>query len=207
MQAALVGGQQVALGLDGPRAHQHLPVRRAGRRGEGRRRADQLGAGRAQRHVEFGEAQVVADRESQAPDRGVGHHDALAIGEIVGLAVMAAAVGHLGVEQVQLVVTGGDPPLVVDQQGTGAGLAALLPGGSSGRVPATIHRPRSRATARSQGSKRTLAARLGSRQQRLVRGAPWRRNSPATPPAARHRLRPGRARPARWPDWPRHRTD
>ncbi|MOA43170.1 hypothetical protein D3C78_1652980 [compost metagenome] len=51
------------------------------------------------------------------------------MGEVVGLAVAAATVGDLDVEQVQLVVARGDLPVAVDQQRAGAGLAALLSDG------------------------------------------------------------------------------
>ena len=114
--AALPGGQHIALGFDGTGAGQHLPMRRASHGGERRRHADQLGAGFTQRSEQLGEAQVITYAQAQTPDRRIRHHDALAMGEIIGLAITATVVGHLDIEQMQLVVTGHTLALIVDQQ-------------------------------------------------------------------------------------------
>ncbi|MNZ36371.1 hypothetical protein D3C78_537880 [compost metagenome] len=115
MNSALPGRQQVALGFDGPRAHQHLPVGGAGDGGKGRGRADQLGAGLAQGAVELRETQVVADGQAEPADRGIDHHHLGAVGIVVGLAVAAAVIGHIDVEQVDLVVARHPFALFVDQ--------------------------------------------------------------------------------------------
>ena len=91
VDATLSGRQQVALGLDGAGADQHLPVRRAGHRGERRRRCDQLCAGLAQRGIEFRKTQVVADRQAKATDRRIRHHDLLTESIVVGFTIAARA--------------------------------------------------------------------------------------------------------------------
>lgn len=114
--SALPGRQYIALGFDGAGTGQDLPVGGTGHGGERCRHADQLGAGFAQRTEQLREAQVVAYRQPQAPHRSIRHHDALAMGEIIGLTITATVVGHVDIEQVQLVVTGHTLALIIDQQ-------------------------------------------------------------------------------------------
>ncbi|MNO48257.1 hypothetical protein D3C76_385890 [compost metagenome] len=119
VSAALCRSQQVALGLDGPGAHQHFPVRRARYRSEGGRRSDQFRTSGAQCAVQFGEAQVVAHAQPQPPHRRISHHHLGAVGVVVGLAVAATVVGNVHIEQVQLVIACRHLTVFVDQQRAG----------------------------------------------------------------------------------------
>ncbi|MCY1176137.1 hypothetical protein D9M73_163980 [compost metagenome] len=116
MRAALGSREHITLGLDGPRTNQHIPMRRAGHRREGRRGGNQFRAGCAQFAVQLREAQVVTDRQANPPNRCVRHHDPTAISIVIGFTITAAIVGHVDVEQVQLVVARHRFTLVIDQQ-------------------------------------------------------------------------------------------
>ncbi len=127
VNATLSGRQQVALGLDGTGADQYLPVRRAGHRGERRRRRDQFRAGLAQGGIELRKTQVVADRQAEAADRRIRHHDLLTESIVVGFTIAAPRIGYIHIEQVQLVVAGDPLSVLVDQQRTGIRLRLGLP--------------------------------------------------------------------------------
>ncbi|MNZ99035.1 hypothetical protein D3C78_1183440 [compost metagenome] len=101
-------------------------MRRAGHRREGRRGGNQFRAGRAQFAVQLREAQVVTDRQANPPNRCVRHHDPTAISIVIGFTITAAIVGHVDVEQVQLVVARHRFTLVIDQQRTGMHLGRRL---------------------------------------------------------------------------------
>src|SRR3990167_11375626 len=87
MGAALSSRQHIALGFDGPRASEYLPMCCTGNRSKGRRRRDQLCTGCAQGTVQLGKAQVIANGHTQAPDRSIGNDDLSAEGVIIRLAV------------------------------------------------------------------------------------------------------------------------
>ena len=107
MLAALRGREHVALVLDGARAQQQMPVRRAGRRGECRRHQDQRE--RPHAAIELGKAQVVAHRQPDAAARQVdGHHVGA---RLDGLAFVVAFLAAREREQVDLVVAGDAPPV------------------------------------------------------------------------------------------------
>lgn len=128
MGAALGCGQHIALCFDGPGTNQHFPVRRACDRRERRRCRNQLRAGTAQRAVKFRKTKVVADAQTQAPYRRVGHHDLRAMGVVVGLTVTATGIGHVHVEQVQLVVARHHLAMLIDQKRAGMRLGIRLIG-------------------------------------------------------------------------------
>ena len=72
MHAALADGQHVALVLDGPGTQQDFPVGTPGHFGKRRRQDQQVDL--AERTEEFGKAQVVADRQPDAPERRLEGH-------------------------------------------------------------------------------------------------------------------------------------
>src|SRR5262249_22601880 len=72
--AGLVRGEEVALVLDRARPAEHFPVRGSGGAGEGGGDEEDLCAPAREAAVELREAQVVAHREPEGPDRG-GDHD------------------------------------------------------------------------------------------------------------------------------------
>src|SRR5207247_11292297 len=96
-------GNQVALVLDRPRAAEDLPVRRAGREGEGRGDEQHLGARADQAAVELRKAQVVADREPERAELG-GHRDRLGPGRARRRLAHRHAPRALDAEQVQLAI-------------------------------------------------------------------------------------------------------
>src|SRR5262245_58587745 len=73
VQAALGGGEHERAGLDRTGADQNVPMRLPGLLGEGRGNGDELGAGKRERTVERGEAEIVTDRESQAAEGKLGN--------------------------------------------------------------------------------------------------------------------------------------
>ena len=120
--ADLVGGDDEALVLDRPRAHQHLPVIARGRQRERGGHRDQLGAAQGEDPVELGEAQVVADAHAQLQAVGeLGHHDLVA--GILGGGLGVHGTVDLDVEQVDLAVDRLDLPVGPDVD---AGVEALL---------------------------------------------------------------------------------
>ncbi len=103
MAPDLVGGHDEGLVLDGSGAQQDLPVVTG--RGLGERRGDGQHARPVDREaaVELGEAQVVADGQTESQATGERAEDDLVARRLaVGLAVLAAADEH--VEHVQLAV-------------------------------------------------------------------------------------------------------
>ncbi|MNN53674.1 hypothetical protein D3C81_1684440 [compost metagenome] len=115
VRTALGRGKDVTLGFDGPGANQHLPMRGAGDCREGRRCGNQLGTGLAQGAVELRKTQVVTDRQAKPADRRIGHHHIVAMSIVVRLTVAPAIVGHVHVEQMQLVVACHLLATVIDQ--------------------------------------------------------------------------------------------
>ena len=101
--ARLVRRQEVALVLDRACPAEHLPVRRAGREGEGGRHEQQLRTGTALPAVELREAEVVADRQPERTELGREDDHLGAGGARVGLAHGHAS-GNVDVEQVDLAV-------------------------------------------------------------------------------------------------------
>ena len=199
VDATLSGRQQVALGLDGTGADQYLPVRRAGHRGERRRRRDQFRAGLAQGGIELRKTQVVADRQAEAADRRIRHHDLLTESIVVGFTIAAPRIGYVHIEQVQLVVAGDPLSVLVDQQRTGIRLRLGLPirrqrqrSGdypqpevASGGIQPRQDRPVPRASARpsSARSRRPMAAKFS--------GSTASRARPRRPVPAGDGRRPG----------------
>ncbi|MNG05672.1 hypothetical protein D3C84_888770 [compost metagenome] len=114
------------MGLDGPRANQHIPVRGARHRSEGRWSGDQFRAGCTQLAVQLREAQVITDRQANPADRRVRHHDTIAISIVIGFAITPAIVRYVHVEQVQFVVARHCFALIIDQQRTGMHLGRRL---------------------------------------------------------------------------------
>src|SRR5690606_13862539 len=140
MGTALIGGKHIALGLYRPGTQQYLPVGGAGHRGKRRRNHDQLGPGVTQRLIQLGKAYIVTDAQPQPAHRGIDADDPVAIAVIPGFAVTALVVGHLDVEQVQLVIAGDLPALVVDDQTAGRGPGAGCGGqrDAAGNQPAAV---------------------------------------------------------------------
>ncbi|MNP47418.1 hypothetical protein D3C76_1414700 [compost metagenome] len=126
MRAALGSREHITLGLDGPRTNQHIPMRRAGHRREGRGRGNQFRAGSAQFTVQLGKAQVIADRQTDPANRCVRHDQTAAISIVIGLTVTATIVRHVHVKQVQLVVARHCFAMIIDQQRTGVRLRRRL---------------------------------------------------------------------------------
>ena len=115
MAAGLRRREHEGAGLDGAGAQQHLPVRPAGRHGEGGGHGQDLGAGLGEVAVEVREAQVVADGEAEHDLARLGQHRLLAGPEGGGFAVALAAVER-HVEHVDLVVAGADRAVGADQE-------------------------------------------------------------------------------------------
>ena len=63
--AGLGGGKDEATGLDSPRTQQHMPMRLAGRPGEGSRHGQETRAGLGEGAMKMSEAQVVADGHAE----------------------------------------------------------------------------------------------------------------------------------------------
>ena len=124
MHAALGAGDDVTQVFYRPGAQQRFPVRLAGGRRKGRRHHQPLHTSSLQAAIEFREAQVVADRQAQAPRGRIERHHRVARRHVRRLAVTLGAIGQLDVEQMDLVVAR-DPGAagVVDQAGLGAALA------------------------------------------------------------------------------------
>ena len=104
MGPTLGGREHITLSLDGPRANQHVPMRRAGHRGKGRRCGNQLRAGGTQFTVQLWKSQVVTHRQADSTDGCVRHHHTTAISIVIGFAITPTIVRHIHVEQMQLVV-------------------------------------------------------------------------------------------------------
>jgi hypothetical protein len=125
VRADLVGGDHEGLVLDRPRADQDLPVGAAGDLGEGRRHEQHARALDRQGAVELGEAQVVADGQSEADAAGgVRLHDLVAALLRLRLAVDLAA--HLHVEHVDLPVDGLELAVGTDVHGRVRELVAVV---------------------------------------------------------------------------------
>ena len=105
--ADLGGGDDERAGLDRPGAHQHVPVRLAGRHGEGGGDAEDGRAVIAERRIKVGEAQIVADREAERAERRIDDDGAVAAA-IGGRFAPAFAGRQIDVEQMDLVVAGAD---------------------------------------------------------------------------------------------------
>ena len=123
MLADLVGGDHERLVLDRPRPHERLPVVARRRQREGGRDRDDPRTPDGEDPVELGEAQVVADRQSEPHAAGrLREHDLLAGLLELGLAVDAPA--DLDIEHVHLAVDGADLARGVDVH---RGVRELLP--------------------------------------------------------------------------------
>ena len=123
--AALRRRDDVALGLDRPRAQQRVPVVLAGHQRERRRHGEDLRALPHQRGVELGEAQVVADGEAERADCGGRGHE-LGAGSDGGRLLEADVLGDVDVEEMDLAVDR-DPRAVGAEQHAGV-VAAAEPG-------------------------------------------------------------------------------
>src|SRR5262245_4612668 len=116
VQATLGCSEHERAGLDRAGADQNVPMRLPGLLGEGGGDGDELGAGKRECAVESGEAEIVADRESQAAEGKLGNDSGSARPGVIGFAV-ALAIGKIDIEQMQLVVTRRDLPLRIDEIG------------------------------------------------------------------------------------------
>ena len=107
--------------FDGAGAHQHVPMRLAGRLGEGGGNGQHGGAGLGQCAVEGGKTQVVADRQSQHAPRQIADHGLFA-GAIAARLAIALAIAEVDVEHMDLVVARGDVALRRDEKPAVSGL-------------------------------------------------------------------------------------
>src|SRR5215469_3439045 len=114
--AALRGGQHEGAVLDRAGAIKHMPMRFAGLLGEGRGDGEKRTSGFGERAIKRGEAQIVADRESEPSPRQVGGHADFTRSIIARLAVTLATV-EFDVEHVDLVVARDDVALGIDEEG------------------------------------------------------------------------------------------
>ena len=116
---------------------QGTPMGLAGDPGEGSRYQQDVCPGRAQLAVQFGKAHIIADGEPQ-PTKGRGHHAIIPPRqEAVRFPVTAMGIGHVNIEQMQLVVVATQHALIViDQRG---GMHLGLPGHPGGQ--ASRHQP------------------------------------------------------------------
>src|SRR5262245_4849738 len=103
-------------------------MRLPGLLGEGGGDGDELGAGKRERAVESGEAEIVADRKSQAAEGKLGNDRRRARPGVIGFAV-ALATGKIDVEEMQLVVARRDPSFRIDEIGAVGGARAVEPDG------------------------------------------------------------------------------
>jgi hypothetical protein len=104
VRAGLRRGHQMAQVFDGAGAQQQMPVCLAGGHGEGRRDDEQLRAGVDHAPEQLGKAQVVAHHHTQPADRRIEHADATPRHHAGGFAMALGRIGHIDVEQVDLVV-------------------------------------------------------------------------------------------------------
>ena len=109
----------------------------AGRVLKVRRDEQHLGAARHQGAIELGKAQVVADREADAPELGAGRDDLLAGRERVRLPEGRQA-GELDVEQVDLAVAGDLLAGSVEQQARVVHIGAVGLEEASGQDPHVV---------------------------------------------------------------------
>ena len=119
VDAALRRRQQIALVFDGTGAQQQFPMDLTGSVGEGRRRQYQVQW--AQRAIQLGKAQVVADRQTQPKACDIGNYRRAAGFNRVGL--VKAFTATVQSEQVNLVVTGQPLTIGAKQQ---AGVSHLV---------------------------------------------------------------------------------
>src|SRR5476649_2759634 len=105
----------VALGFDGARTDQNVPMRRTGYGGKGRRCGNQFSTCFTQGGVQLRETQVVADGQPQTPHRRVRDHHVAPMSIVVRLTVATATVGNVHIEQMQLVVARNLLTVFVDQ--------------------------------------------------------------------------------------------
>lgn len=121
----LVGGEYVALVFDGAGLQEWVPVVAAGGQGEGGGNGENVGVLVDQGAVEFGKAQVVADRQADvscldfvavAGRKGKGSDDDVFAGlDAVGFAEDLVAFGF-DVKEVNFAVDGGDVALRIDEK-------------------------------------------------------------------------------------------
>src|SRR5262245_10229887 len=100
--AGLRGGQDKASVLNGAGADQHVPMRLAGRLGEGGGNGQEIGTGLGQGAIKLRKAQVIANRQTQDPPRELGQHTLIA-GRIILRFPIGLAVGKGNIKHVYLV--------------------------------------------------------------------------------------------------------
>src|SRR5262249_30496380 len=115
--AALRGRQHEGAVLDRAGAIKHVPMCFAGLLGEGRGDGEKRTSGLGERAIKRGEAQIVADRESESSPRQVGRHADFTRPIVARLAITLAA-AEFDVEHVNLVIARDDVALAVDQERT-----------------------------------------------------------------------------------------
>ena len=110
----LRGGEDEHLALDGACAKQDLPVRGPGRRGEVGRHADYLRAPGPQVAIELGEAQIEADGEGDASDRGLDHGRGRRA-RLDGVALLCAHPRQVHVEELALSIVREQRSVLADE--------------------------------------------------------------------------------------------
>ena len=167
--ADLRGGGDVELVLDRARAHEHVPVVLAGRRREVRRHRYELRAFERQDAVELGEANVVADREPDAPVLDL-RDDGL-VPRFLCLRLAVDDAPDLHVEEVDLPVRRDELAFgIEDEARVGELLASLPPLGDRAADQRDPVRPRPRRTSRRPTRRRRVAPQSrGTRQRRRSR--------------------------------------
>src|SRR5262249_28131570 len=114
--AAVRGRQHEGAVRDRASASEYMPMCFAGLPGEGRGDGEKRASGLGERAIERGEAQIVADRESEPSPRQVGGDADFARSVIARLAVTLAT-AEFDVEHVDLVVARDDVALGIDEKG------------------------------------------------------------------------------------------
>ena len=114
MGSALRRRQHKGSRLNRTGAKQNSPMRFPRLLGEGRRHGDEFRTRHRQRPVERGEAEIVANAEAKTPERQVYGHRLVAALKQFRLSI-ALATGEIDIEEMQLVVSGGDGPVRSDQ--------------------------------------------------------------------------------------------
>src|SRR4029079_4185737 len=128
MRAALGRGDHIGLVLDRARAQQRLPVRGAGRDGEGGR--NEQGIELAERAIQLGVAHIVANREGQPAE---GAFDGERRGAVLdGARLVVALVAGGEAKEVHLVVARDAPAAVVEHQARAPDAVRVVAGDGCG---------------------------------------------------------------------------